>query len=108
MSEKHVEDQLLGFGGLRGGRAKHCLFKMVRRGDLIVVRKEAKTQRRNACRSPCEEPGSRRRPGRQAGSVEGLPSPLLVTRPLKRRHQFTILSSQNDSSDLIKPSSFRA
>ena len=88
-----MEDQLLGFGGFRGGRAKQCLFKMIRRGDFIVVRKEAKTQRRNVHQSPRKEPGSKRRPERQAGPAEGPPSPLLVMSPLKRLHEFIVLSS---------------
>lgn len=86
-----MEDQLLGFGGFRGRRAKQCLFKMIRRGDFIMVRKEAKTQRRNVHQSPCKEPGSRRRPERQAGPAEGLPSPLLVMSPLKHLRQFIVV-----------------
>lgn len=56
-----------------------------------MVRKEAKTQRRNVHQSPCKEPGSRRRPKRQAGPAEGLPSPLLVMSPLKHLRQFIVV-----------------
>lgn len=40
---------------------------------------------------------------RETGRPSGRGRPaLLVTCPLKRLHQFTVLSSRNDSSDLIQ------
>ena len=55
-------------------------------------------KRRSHCgqkgsQDPEEEPGSRRRPKRQAGPAEGPPSPLPVMGPLRRLRQFIVLSS---------------